>query len=176
MPNTPRRVHDAVELDQLDNLLARLAMKGQAQQRLPDLHHGSGRQVVNIVAIDHDVFTQIARAAPRLLGCSSTELDWTGLSRTSLSPQARAAKPRRLKAIAPCRPENRTGIGPHSQRGKPSDLSPGNRLSSKPGQVLVRTPNAESPVISVPEISYSEKPGQVLVRTSRHEEPGDFSP
>ena len=53
-------VHDAIEVDQLENLLARLAMKRQAQQRLPNLHHGSGWQVVKIVTIDHDVFAQIA--------------------------------------------------------------------------------------------------------------------
>jgi hypothetical protein len=59
-------VHDPIELDQFENLLARLAMKGQAQQRLPDLHHGSGRQIVKIVAIDHDVFTQIAKFEPKV--------------------------------------------------------------------------------------------------------------
>lgn len=51
---------NAVEFDQLENLPAGFAMKSQAQQRLPDLHDSSRRQIVEVIAIDHDVFTQIA--------------------------------------------------------------------------------------------------------------------
>jgi hypothetical protein len=53
-------MHDAVELDELEDFLARLAMEGQTQQRFPNLHHGSGREIVEVVAIDHNVFAQIA--------------------------------------------------------------------------------------------------------------------
>src|SRR5579864_412642 len=53
-------MEDAVEVDQVENLLARLAVEREAQTCLADLDHGAGRQVVEIVTIDHDVFAQIA--------------------------------------------------------------------------------------------------------------------
>src|SRR5690242_21894809 len=53
-------VHDVVEAGQMQDLLARLAVERQPDQRLADLHDGAGRQVVQAVEIDLDRLPEIA--------------------------------------------------------------------------------------------------------------------
>jgi hypothetical protein len=52
-------VLDAIERDQFQNFPARLAMKGQTDQRLTDFYNGAGRQIVKLVVIEEDIFAQI---------------------------------------------------------------------------------------------------------------------
>src|SRR5215471_9679439 len=117
-----------------------------------------------------------ARAAPRLLECSSAELERTALSRTSLSPQARTAN---LAAASDCALPNRKPDRYWSapQAGE-SPLISGPEIGylEKPDRYWSAPQAAKSPVISVLEIGHPEKTGQVLVRNSGHGKPGDFSP
>jgi hypothetical protein len=57
-------MHYTLTLDQVANLSARLAMKGQSQQCLTDHHHGAGPKVVKIVAIHDDILAKGSSLEP----------------------------------------------------------------------------------------------------------------
>lgn len=67
-------MQDAVEFDQVKNLLARLAMKRQPDLRLANLDHRARRQFVKLIAIDNDVLAQIAGLESQF-GCDRPRCD-----------------------------------------------------------------------------------------------------
>src|SRR6516165_4583852 len=65
---------------------------------------------------------------PAMAALRPAERSCAGLKRTGLGPQATLQNFRLLRQLSPTCQKNRTSIGPHLGRRKPTEISRGNRL------------------------------------------------
>ncbi|MBR0965601.1 hypothetical protein JQ554_16060 [Bradyrhizobium diazoefficiens] len=61
-------MQDRFEIDELENFLTRFAVEGEPNQSFSDLNDGAGGQVVELIAVHHNVLSKIAIFEPAIRG------------------------------------------------------------------------------------------------------------